>query len=84
MKQFILSLPVFWVVIYQRVVICPPGQANSTAGQKLELVDQSSCYYHPPWQLLRWRLSWQDVLLQLTLVEPACDLQNALIRRLGC
>ena len=38
--------------------------------------------HSPPWQLLRCRLGWRDMLLlQVALAGPAGDLNNALLRR---
>ena len=50
--------------MYVLVCICihlvaeraPTGLAGGVQGKR----DLRSCFYHPPWQLLGWRLGWKD------------------------
>ena len=69
-------------------LVCPFYLLVTVSGLLAECVLEKGylCYYysgyHLPWQLLRWRLGWKDMLLLLADVGP--DGKSVVISRMLC
>ena len=68
----------------QRLEGTSPSLAGCPGGVRGKR-DLRCCFYHPPWQLVGWRLGWKDCCSGWLLLDLLAISRTALLpRRLGC